>query len=204
MKKIKIVLFLAALSLLSSSGISAQVHINININSQPQWGPDNYDYVEYYYLPEAGIYYYAPKAQFIYRQGNRWVYAYHLPHQYSNLNLYTTYKVVVNEPRPYLRHTYYASHYKGYGNRHSRQGTIRDSKNTKYRKENSSRNPSGNRMGNSSRNPSGNRMGNSPQNKKGQSSSGTEVGKDGQNKQNKQDVQGQGDRKRKGNKKDNR
>jgi hypothetical protein len=190
MKKIKIVLFVAALSLLSSSGISAQVHINININSQPQWGPDNYDYVEYYYLPEAGIYYYAPKAQFIYRQGNRWVYAYHLPNQYRNLNLYTTYKVVVNEPRPYLRHTYYVSHYKGYGNRHSRQETIRDSKNTKYRKENSSRNFSGNSVGKS------------PQNKKGQSSSGTEVGKDGQNKQNKQDVQG--DRKKKGNKKDSR
>lgn len=146
MKKINIIMFIAALFLISSSDVSAQVHVSINVNSQPQWGPDEYDYVEYYYLPEFGIYYYAPKAQFIFRKGNRWVYAYDLPYQYRNVNLYSTYKVVINEKRPYLRNNYYASHYRKYKNAHSRQGNIRDSKNPKYRNANQSH--SGNKVGN--------------------------------------------------------
>jgi len=132
MRKFKILLFLAALFLIISLNINAQVRVNININSQPQWGPDEYDYVEYYYLPEIGIYYYAPEAKFIFRKGNRWVYAYNLPYQYSHVNLYNTYKVVINEPKPYLRNSYYASHYKKYKNYHSRQVSLRDSKNPRF------------------------------------------------------------------------
>jgi hypothetical protein len=129
MKKIRIIIFFAALFLITPSGINAQVSVNININAQPQWGPDEYDYVEYYYLPEAGIYYYAPKKQFIYRHGNKWIFTSKLPYMYRNLDLYSTYKVVINEPRPYLRNNYYTSHYKKYKNSHSKQGNIRDSRN---------------------------------------------------------------------------
>ena len=43
---------------------SAQVRVNLNINigSQPAWGPAGYDYVEYYYLPDIDVYYYVPTA----------------------------------------------------------------------------------------------------------------------------------------------
>ncbi|HEY5500069.1 MAG TPA: hypothetical protein VIK20_06775 [Bacteroidales bacterium] len=133
MKKIKILFFLAALFLMSPSESSAQIHVNINLGSQPQWGPEEYDYVDYYYMPEIGIYYYAPKAQFIYREGNRWIFSTRLPYQYRNFNLYSTYKVVINEPRPYLRHSYYQTRYKKFSNYHSRQGNIRDSKDSRYR-----------------------------------------------------------------------
>jgi len=137
MKKLSSLLFFAVLFLLSPSGVGAQIRVNINV--QPQWGPEDYDYVEYYYLPEVGIYYYAPTAQFIYRQGSRWIYTYRLPYKYRHLNLYSTYKVVINKPRPYLRHNYYSSHYKEYRNNHSKQGNIRDSRDPRYKNGNRDR-----------------------------------------------------------------
>ena len=145
MKKFKIILFLAALFLMSPSGSSAQIRVNINIGSQPQWGPEEYDYVDYYYMPEIGMYYYAPKAQFIYRSGNRWIFSTRLPYQYRNFDLYSTYKVVINEPRPYLRHSYYQSHYRKYKNYRSKQGNIRDSRDSRYRDARNHQNNSRNR-----------------------------------------------------------
>lgn len=85
----------------------AQVRVNINIGSQPQWGPSGYDYVEYYYLPDIETYYYVPTRQFIYLSGGNWVFATSLPARYRSYNLYTGYKVVVNQPKAY---TYYHSH----------------------------------------------------------------------------------------------
>jgi len=29
----------------------AQLNVNVNIGSQPLWGPTGYDHVNYYYLP---------------------------------------------------------------------------------------------------------------------------------------------------------
>ena len=148
--------------MLNPSIISAQVHVNININSMPLWGPAGFDHVEYYYLPEAGIYYYAPKSQFIYMKGGRWIFSSRLPYQYRNLNLYSTYKVVINSPKPYLRNGYYGSHYKGYRNYHSKQGTIRDSRGLRNGNGNN-QGKVGNRVGN---NPE-NRVGNNPENRVG-------------------------------------
>ena len=152
MKKLILLLFIGIFFMLNPSIISAQVHVNININSMPLWGPAGFDHVEYYYLPEAGIYYYAPKSQFIYMKGGRWIFSSRLPYQYRNLNLYSTYKVVINSPKPYLRNGYYGSHYKGYRNYHSKQGTIRDSRGL--------RNGNGNNQG-----KVGNRVGNNPGNR---------------------------------------
>lgn len=136
MKKIRILLIVSTLFFFSISSIQAQVGININIGTQPQWGPVSYDYVEYYYLPEYDVYYNAPQSQFIYLNGSNWVFASNLPSRYHNVDLYRTYKVVINEPKPYLKHSYYAGHYKKYKNVHSKQGNIRDSRDIKYVKVN--------------------------------------------------------------------
>ena len=137
MKNIQLFLFLSiAFFFTGPAKISAQGGITININQQPQWGPVEYDYVEYYYMPEYDIYYYAPQKQFVYLKGNKWVTARTLPAHYSHANLYNTYKVVINEPKPYLKHKYYSDHYKGYKGKHSSQGLIRDSKDAKYSKHN--------------------------------------------------------------------
>lgn len=85
----------------------AQVNVSININSQPDWGPRGYDYVEYYYLPDIEAYYYVPRRQFVYISGGNWIFSAHLPPAYRNYDLYSGYKVVVNQPRAYR---YYKSH----------------------------------------------------------------------------------------------
>jgi hypothetical protein len=101
MKKIVISVFLTMASIVMVHTSKAQVSVNINIGSQPEWGPSGYDYVDYYYLPDIETYYYVPKHQFVYFSGNRWVFASSLPAMYSNYDLYSGYKVVVNKPRAY-------------------------------------------------------------------------------------------------------
>ena len=99
MKKIMLTLF--ALVLLISFRASAQVSINVNIGSQPLWGPVGYDHVDYYYLPDVESYYYVPKKQFIYRDNGRWIFSMALPSRYRGYDLYSGYKVVVNSRNAY-------------------------------------------------------------------------------------------------------
>ena len=117
----------ATLICLSSTGIlnaQARVGININIHSQPDWGPRGYDYAEYYYLPDIECYYHVPRHQFVYIDGGNWVFSANLPRAYRHYDLYRGYKVVINEPRAYR---YYNTHkvkyrgyngYKGHGKKH--------------------------------------------------------------------------------------
>lgn len=120
------------------SQAQVRVNVNVNIGSQPNWGPVGYDYVEYYYLPDIETYYYVPTRQFIYLSGGNWVFATSLPARYRSYNLYTGYKVVVNQPKAYL---YYPSHKVKYakyrGNRS--QVIIKNNKAPKYYKSNNGR-----------------------------------------------------------------
>ncbi|WP_316840010.1 hypothetical protein [Pedobacter gandavensis] len=99
MKRLFITLLLAIgfISLRSS----AQVSINVNIGSQPLWGPVGYDYVDYYYLPDVESYYYVPKRQFIYFDNGRWNFSVSLPSRYRGYDLYNGYKVVINSRDAY-------------------------------------------------------------------------------------------------------
>lgn len=103
MKKVMlcVVIFLGAASFTSAS---AQIKANPSSNnsSQPSWGPRGYDYVEYYYLPDIEVYYHVPSHQFIYRLGKNWVSSSSLPSEHSNYDLYSGYKVVINEEKAYL------------------------------------------------------------------------------------------------------
>ena len=82
--------------------LSAQINVNLNVGSQPLWGPVGYDRAEYYYLPDIETYYYVPKRQFVYFNNNDWVFTSNPPSRYSGYNLYNGYKVVLNTPKPYL------------------------------------------------------------------------------------------------------
>jgi hypothetical protein len=130
----KLVLFAAVLmvSLFGINNAKAQVSLNINIGSQPVWGPTGYDHVDYYYFPDIDAYYYVPSGQYIYANGGRWVWTNSLPAQYGNFDLYRAYKVVINEPKPYLRNNVYVTRYSKYKNYGGRQTIIRDSRDTKY------------------------------------------------------------------------
>lgn len=110
---------------------NAQVSIKINIGEQPVWGPVGYEHVDYYYIPEIETYYYVPRHKFIYFEGNRWVSRSALPPRYYNYDLYRSDKVVINEPKPYLRHNEYRVKYVTYHGRHEQQ-IIRDSHDERY------------------------------------------------------------------------
>ncbi|MCE3296828.1 MAG: hypothetical protein K0R65_2542 [Crocinitomicaceae bacterium] len=115
-------------TLLFSPQLNAQVSVNININAQPAWGPVGYDYVEYYYLPDIGVYYNVPYNKYIYWDGGRWLWVSALPARYSYYNFYSGYKVVINEPNPYRYNQVHRVKYKKYKNHHGQQNVIRDVK----------------------------------------------------------------------------
>lgn len=110
---------------------NAQVSVNINIGNQPVWGPVGYDYVDYYYIPDMDAYYSVPRQEYTYMDNGRWITTRALPPRYSNYDLYHGYKVVVNEPTPWLHNDRYRTQYVQYKNRHD-QPFIRDSRDTRY------------------------------------------------------------------------
>lgn len=114
------------------SSSSAQISLSINIGTQPTWGPVGYDRADYYYLPDVESYYNVSTHQFIYLNNGRWVFASNLPGRYSNYDLYSGYKVVVNRPRPYLNFSQDRVQYGRYRDYHGRQTIIRDSRDERY------------------------------------------------------------------------
>src|SRR5678816_350394 len=97
MKKLVLITVILFASIVATKSALSQVSlgINVNIGTQPVWGPVGYDYVEYYYLPDVDVYYYVPRRQFIYLSGGHWIFASSLPVRYRSYNLYSGYKVVI-------------------------------------------------------------------------------------------------------------
>ncbi len=101
-----------------TGSLTAQVSVNVNLGSPPVWGPSGYTDVEYYYLPDVQAYYDIRASQFIYFGNGRWERSRYLPRQYRNYDLYSGYKVVLNDYRGRTPYKYYKQHkvkyYKGY------------------------------------------------------------------------------------------
>jgi hypothetical protein len=132
MKRLLSILLLITGISLTNQQASAQVSVSVNIGTQPLWGPVGYDVVEYYYLPDVEAYYYVPRRQFVYLSGGNWIFATSLPARYRTYDLYTGYKVVINEPRPYVHFTDHKVKYAKYKGARSKQVVIRDSRDPKY------------------------------------------------------------------------
>jgi len=130
MKKVMIALLLLGATAMTREA-TAQISVNINIGSQPAWGPTGYDYAGYYYLPDINCYYDIGRGQFMDPNGSRWVYARSLPGRYRNVNLYNTYKVVINRPSPFRNNRDDINRYARYKGVHS-QPVIRDSRDSRY------------------------------------------------------------------------
>jgi len=90
-------LFIVLLVMLFAKLTTAQVTVNINVGTPPQWGPVGYTDVRYYYLPDVESYYDVQTAMFIYYYGGAWVHRGHLPGHYKNYDLYNGYKVVMSD-----------------------------------------------------------------------------------------------------------
>lgn len=131
MKKLFLAFALFAGALTTATTSQAQVSVSFNIGRQPLWGPTGYDEADYYYLPDVDAYYNVNAQQFVYMEGNNWVYRTSLPGRYRNYDLYNGYKVVINERDPWLRHRSYYNQYRGYRGRRG-QAFIRDSRDNRY------------------------------------------------------------------------
>jgi hypothetical protein len=131
MKKICLLLTVVA-GLFICTPASAQVRVNINIGSQPVWGPVGYDHVDYYYLPDIETYYYVPTRQFVYFNNGRWIYSSSLPYRYRNYDFNSGYKVVINQPGAYRNYSVHRAQYSRYRNYGGRQMIIRNSNDPRY------------------------------------------------------------------------
>lgn len=132
MKKIFLIAaIIAGGSLFQTAEAQLRINIRANIGSQPVWGPSGYDRAEYYYMPDIDVFYNVSKRQYVYEQRGRWIFSYSLPRQHRNYNLYTGYKVVVNENRPYRNANKYRTQYASYKNNHG-QEAIRNSRDSRY------------------------------------------------------------------------
>lgn len=111
-----------------------QINININIGSQPSWGPVGYDYVDYYFIPEMNVYYILGSRMFVYPEGRRWITARYLPYRYRHYDLYGMHKVVmVGGPHnPWIHNHRHYREYSKFRN-HRGQHVIRDSRDIRYR-----------------------------------------------------------------------
>jgi len=127
---------LAAFMLFSAAlfnSASAQISFGVNINVQPSWGPVGYDHVDYYYIPDIRCYYYVPAHQFIYQRGGRWAFSNDLPPAYRGFDLFHSYKVVMNEPQPYLHFNEHLAQYNHFRGGPNGQAFIRDNHEDRYR-----------------------------------------------------------------------
>ncbi|ADY53619.1 hypothetical protein Pedsa_3080 [Pseudopedobacter saltans DSM 12145] len=106
--------FVASVFTFKTADAQVRLNVNVNLGSQPLWGPAGYNYVEYYYVPDIDVYYHVNSRKYTYYNGKKWLTVGNLPKKYRNYNFYNGYKVVVNKPRPWESHSYYAANYGKY------------------------------------------------------------------------------------------
>lgn len=94
----------------ASVSMHSQVSVNVNIGSPPAWGPVGYTEVEYYYLPDIEVYYDVPRTQYVYLNGGHWIRSKYLPRQYRSYDLYSGYKVVLNDYHGRTPYVYFKDH----------------------------------------------------------------------------------------------
>jgi len=122
----------------ASNSMTAQVSINVNLGSQPSWGPVGYSSVDYYYLPDIETYYDIRATQFIYLNRGVWVRSRYLPGHYRNYDLNHGYKVVLNNYHGSKPYSSFKSHktkyHKGYKGSPQRSIGYKAPNNKKYYK----------------------------------------------------------------------
>jgi hypothetical protein len=132
MKNLLLAAMVVGASFLSNK-TEAQVRVNVNLNiGRPSWGLPGNQVGDYYYLPEIDTYYDIAHRQFVYFDRGRWAYASALPYQYRGYDLARGYKVIVNEPRPFMRADWYRNRYKRYYNTYRAPMVMADKRNDRF------------------------------------------------------------------------
>lgn len=112
-------------------GTTMSGRVSLNITEQPVWGPVGYDHASYYYIPDIDVYYSVSERQYIYLEGTEWRFSSTLPAMYSSYDPYRSYKVVIDEDRPYQNNERHRAKYKHFKGSRDQQ-VIRDSRDRKY------------------------------------------------------------------------
>ncbi len=133
MKKIVFIVCIMLATGLFNTTNAQNINININLDNQPAWGPTGYDYAGYYYFPDLNVYFDIDNSLFYYLSGSKWISDRYLPSKYSNKDLYSLYKVVVNDRQPWLNNKSHKKEYSSYKNKKN-QAVIRNSSDSRYSK----------------------------------------------------------------------
>jgi hypothetical protein len=96
-----------------------------NVAAQPAWGPRGYTRADYYYLPDIECYYSVATRQFISLNSGRWVFSIVLPTKYKQYDLFAGYKVVIDQPRPFLNFSEDKIDYQKFKGRKNEQPSLR-------------------------------------------------------------------------------
>lgn len=141
---------LGVLMLFASNSMHSQVAVNVNLGTQPAWGPVGYSSVDYYYLPDIYTYYDVRNTQFIYLSNGVWIRSSHLPKQYRSYDLNSGYKVVMNNyhgSRPYYNYKYdKVKYYKGYKGKPQKSIGYKNGNNKNYDNHNNNGNNGNNKQ----------------------------------------------------------
>lgn len=181
MKKLLLALGLLV-SISAYNTLEAQnVNVNINLNKQPAWGPSGYDSANYYYFPDLNIYFDVNHSLFYYLSGKQWISNQYLPEKYRKYDLYSTYKVVVNEPSPWKKNKTDKKNYSKYKNNKA-QVPIRNAKESKYDESKKNTHSWVNSSNNSDKKDNDKKNQNQPQNNKPSNGNQSQGQKGGNNK----------------------
>jgi hypothetical protein len=109
----KIQFCVTALLLFFALTSNAQVSINVNIGSRPDWCRNYNAEVEYFYYPEIEAYYNINAGIFIYYGPRGWIRSSYLPEYCNNYDFQRGYKVVLDYRgnAPYTHFTYHKKKY---------------------------------------------------------------------------------------------
>lgn len=162
-------IFFCCAAVSQSHAQSISVNINLNVDKQPAWGPEGYDYAGFYYFPDLNIYFDVNNSLFYYLSGSNWISNAFLPDKYRRYDLYSLYKVVINDSKPWVNNKVHKKNYSQYKGDKT-QTPIRYSPDKKY--DNSKQNNSS--WVNHNRNSQGDHSNQSPQNSQKNSSGNKE------------------------------
>lgn len=110
----------------------AQGTVSVNINSQPAWGPAGYDKANYYYFPDLNVYFDVSNSLFYYLSDSKWISNRYLPNKYEKDDLYSMYKVVINDSKsPWKENSQHKKEYASFKN-NNKQTAIKNSNDSKY------------------------------------------------------------------------
>jgi len=108
-----------------------EANVNLNIATQPIWGPTGYDQADNYFIPDIEVYYNVSQQVFYTNEEGNWTSSLSLPSRFGKYDLYKAHKVVMNDKSPWLNNDVNRERYYTLIKVHD-QKPIRDSRDSKY------------------------------------------------------------------------